>query len=56
MLFVERPAQAARTHNDTNPSQHCLVVNVVVYVSNSERKQRARKPPLEGGLGVSPKP
>ena len=37
-------------------SANCLVVNVVVYVSNSERKQRARKPPLRGGWGVNLKP
>ena len=41
---------------DTNPSQQCLVVQLSVEVSNSERKQRARKPPLRGVWGVNPKP
>ena len=49
--FVERPAQAARTHNPTpihlsSPS----LCNVAVYVLNSESK----KAPLEGGLGGEP--
>ena len=49
---------AARTHNPT--PIHLSIAwlwlrNVVVYVSNSERKQRARKPPLRG-CGVNPKP
>ena len=56
-LFVERPAQATRTHNPTPIRlSYGLLCNVVVSVSNSERKQRARKPTLKGGLGVNPNP
>ena len=33
-----------------------VLCNVGVYVSNCDRKQRARKPPLKGVWGVNPKP
>ena len=49
-----------RPRGPHNPTQihlsSALLCNVVVYVSNSERKQRARKPPLRGVWGVIPKP
>ena len=57
LLFVERPAQPARTHNPTPIHiSSAWLCNVVVYVSNGERKQRARKPPLRGVWGVNPQP
>ena len=53
-LFVDRPAQAARTDNPTPIHiSSARLCNVVVYVSNGER---ARKPPLRGVWGVNPKP
>ena len=39
-----------------HPSISAVLGCVVVYVSNGERKQRARKPPLRGVRGVNPKP
>ena len=57
VFVIERPAQAARTHNPTPIHlSSAFLCNVVIYVSNSERKQRARKPPLRGVWGVNPKP
>ena len=41
---------------DTSPSQLRFAVNLGAYISNCERKQRARKPPLRGVWGVNPKP
>ena len=54
--FVERPAQAARTHNPTPIHLSCALLCLVAYILNCARKQRARKPPLRGVWGVNPKP
>ena len=52
MLFVELPACAARAHNPTPIHlSSAWLCNVFVYVPYSERKQRARKPPLRGVWG-----
>ena len=56
MLFIEGPAQEARSHKRTPMHlSSAWLCNVVVYVWKSERKQRARKPPLSGVWVVNPK-
>ena len=54
-LAFRRAACATRNRTPIHISSAWLC-NVVVYVSNGERKQRARKPPLRGVWGVNPKP
>ena len=56
LFLVERPAQAARTHNPTIIHFSSVFAVTRTFCAECEGKQRARKPPLEGGWGVNPKP
>ena len=52
LLLVERPAQAARTHNPTVIHFSSVLLWYEHFLQSCEGKQRARKPPLlEGGFG-----
>ena len=54
LLLVERPAQAARTHNPTIIHFSSVFAVTRTFCAECEGKQRARKPPLEGGWGGEP--
>ena len=54
LLLVERPAQAARTHNPTIIHFSSVFAVTRTFCAECEGKQRARKPPLEGGWEGEP--